>query len=52
MNPVTAVLEAGRELIIGAPADALLAFGAAAGLMALTAIWAVTGLRRAERASA
>jgi ABC-2 type transport system permease protein len=50
-NPVTAVLEAGRELIIAAPADALLAFGAAAGLMALMALWAVTGLRRAERAS-
>ena len=52
VNPITAVLEAGRELIIGAPADALLAFGAAAGLMSLMALWAVTGLRRAERASA
>jgi ABC-2 type transport system permease protein len=51
-NPVTAVLEAGRELIIGLPAETLLAFAAAAGLMALTALWAVTGLRRAERASA
>ena len=51
-NPVTAVLEAGRELVIGAPAEGLLAFAAAAGLMALTALWAVTGLRRAERASA
>ena len=51
-NPVTAVLEAGRELIIGAPAEMLLAFGAAAGLMALMVLWAVTGLRRAERASA
>jgi ABC-2 type transport system permease protein len=50
-NPVTAVLEAGRELIIGLPAETLLAFGAAAGLMALTAVWAVTGLRRAERAA-
>ena len=48
---MTAVLEAGRELIIGAPADVLLAFGAAAGLMAVMAIWAVTGLRRAERAA-
>jgi ABC-2 type transport system permease protein len=51
-NPITAVLEAGRELIIGAPAEMLLAVGAAAGLMTLTAIWALTGLRRAERASA
>ena len=52
VNPVTAVLEAGRELIIGAPADMLLAVGAAGGLIALTAVWAVTGLRRAERSTA
>jgi ABC-2 type transport system permease protein len=51
-NPVTAVLEAGREWIIGLPAETFLALGAAAGLMALTAMWAVTGLRRAERAAA
>jgi ABC-2 type transport system permease protein len=50
-NPITAVLEAGRELILGAPADALLAFGAAAGLMSVMALWAVTGLRRAELAA-
>ena len=50
-NPVTAVIEAGRELIIGAPADGVLAFGAAIGLMALMATWAITGLRRAERAA-
>lgn len=49
-NPLTAVLEAGREWIIGAPADAALAFGAAAALMAVMAIWALTGLRRAVRA--
>jgi ABC-2 type transport system permease protein len=51
-NPITAVIEAGREWIIGAPADTLLALGAAAGLLALTTMWAVTGLRRAERAAA
>ena len=52
VNPITAVIEAIRELIIGAPAEGLLALGAAAGLMAAMALWAVTGLRRAERATA
>jgi len=47
-NPITALLEAGRELIIGAPAETLLAFGAAAGLLGVMALWALTGLRRAE----
>jgi ABC-2 type transport system permease protein len=51
-NPITAVLEAGREMIIGAPADTLLALAAGAGLVALTVVWAITGLRRAERAAA
>jgi ABC-2 type transport system permease protein len=50
VNPVTAVLEAGREWIIGAPAEALLAFGAAAGLIVLTGTWALRGLRAAEAA--
>lgn len=49
-NPMTATLEAGRNLIIGAPADTLLAVGVAAGLIALTLNWARTGLRRAEAA--
>ncbi len=49
-NPMTATLEAGRSLIIGAPADALLAIGVGAGLMAVMASWAWTGLRRAEAA--
>jgi len=49
-NPITAMLEAGRSLIIGAPADALLAIAIAAGLIAAMATWAWTGLRRAEAA--
>jgi len=49
-NPMTATLEAGRNLIIGAPAETLLAVGVAAGLIALTLNWARTGLRRAEAA--
>lgn len=49
-NPMTATLEAGRNLIIGAPAETLLAVGVAAGLIAVTINWARTGLRRAEAA--
>jgi ABC-2 type transport system permease protein len=51
-NPLTALLEAGRELAIGGPADLLLAFGVVGGLIAVMVTWAVTGLRRAERAPA
>ena len=49
-NPMTAVLEAGRNLVIGAPAETFLAIGIAAGLITLMATWAWTGLRRAEAA--
>jgi ABC-2 type transport system permease protein len=50
VNPMTAVLEAGRNLIIGAPAQTLLAVGVAAGLIVVMINWARTGLRRAEAA--
>jgi ABC-2 type transport system permease protein len=49
-NPMTALLEAGRNLVIGLDAQALLAFGVVAGLIAVMVTWALTGLRRAERA--
>ncbi|MDQ4048892.1 MAG: ABC transporter permease [Actinomycetota bacterium] len=49
-NPITAVVEEGRELIAGASADALLAFAAAAALALLLSAWALRGLRRAEAA--
>ena len=49
-NPMTAVLEAGRNLIIGAPAETLLAVGVAAGLIAAMLLWARGGLRSAEAA--
>ena len=49
-NPMTATLEAGRNLVIGAPAETLLALGVAAGLIAVMLNWARTGLRRAEAA--
>lgn len=50
VNPFTATLEAGRNLVIGAPAETLLALGVAAGLILVTINWARTGLRRAEAA--
>ena len=50
VNPMTAMLEAGRNLIIGAPAETLLALGVAAGLILVMFNWARTGLRRAEAA--
>jgi len=50
-NPLTAVLEAAREWVIGGSAEAGLAFGAAIGLAVVMAAWAMTGLRRAERAA-
>jgi ABC-2 type transport system permease protein len=50
VNPMTAMLEAGRNLIIGAPAETLLAVGIALGLIAVMLNWARTGLRRAEAA--
>jgi ABC-2 type transport system permease protein len=49
-NPLTALLTAGRGFLAGAPDDAALAFACALGLIAVMAVWAVTGLRRAERA--
>jgi ABC-2 type transport system permease protein len=49
-NPMTAMLEAGRNLVIGAPAQTLAALGIAAGLILLMLNWARTGLRRAEAA--
>jgi ABC-2 type transport system permease protein len=50
VNPMTAALEAGRDLIIGAPAQTFLALGVAAGLILVMINWARTGLRRAEAA--
>jgi ABC-2 type transport system permease protein len=49
-NPVTFLVEAGRGLIDGHPTQILTAFAIALGLMALFAVWARTGLSRAERA--
>ena len=48
-NPVTAILEAGRGFIAGRPDHGGVAFACAAGMFAVMAAWAMTGLRRAER---
>ncbi len=50
INPVTALLEAGRGFISGDPTTVVPAFAAAAGLALLLATWARGGLRRAEAA--
>ena len=47
---MTYFLEAGRGFISGEPIYVGLAFGAALGLAALFALWAVRGLRTAEAA--
>jgi len=48
-NPLTAVLTAARGFISGRPTHVALSFACALGLAALFGIWALRGLRRAER---
>ena len=50
VNPITAVVEAGRELISGGHADLALAFAALAAVGVVFAMWAVRGVRAAEAA--
>jgi ABC-2 type transport system permease protein len=50
VNPLTFLLEAGRGFIDGQPTQRLAAFSIAAGLLLVFAVWARTGLARAERA--
>jgi len=50
VNPVTPLLETGRDFISGEHANLLLAAGVALGLVVLFAVWAVRGLRSAEAA--
>jgi ABC-2 type transport system permease protein len=49
-DPITHVMEAGRELLAGQPADFAAALAIALGLVALLAIFALRGLRKAEAA--
>jgi ABC-type multidrug transport system permease subunit len=50
VNPVTPLLETGRDFISGGHANLLLAAGVALGLVVVFAVWAVRGLRSAEAA--
>ena len=50
VNPATAFLEAGRGFVSGQPTLVGPAFGLAVALAALFALWALRGLRSAERA--
>ncbi len=50
INPLTALLEAGRGFLYGQPAVVTAAFAAACGLVALFSLWALRGLRQMERA--
>jgi ABC-2 type transport system permease protein len=50
VNPVTRVLESGRGLLAGAPTQVGVAFAVAFSLASLLSLWALRGLRSAERA--
>jgi ABC-type multidrug transport system permease subunit len=50
VNPLTFILESGRGFIQGEPTQVLPAFGLAAALVVVFAVWARSGLRSAERA--
>ena len=50
VNPVTRVLEAGRGLLAGTPTEVGTAFAVVLGLMVAFSLWALRGLRSAERA--
>ena len=50
LNPITPMVEAGRELISGGSLHVLLAFGCGLGLVLVFSVWAIGGLRSAEAA--
>ena len=50
VNPITAIVEGGRDLISGQSFPVGVAFGLALALPLAFSFWAVRGLRRAERA--
>lgn len=50
VNPITPIVEAGRQFIAGGSPDALLGYAAVVGLLVVMAAWALAGLRRAEAA--
>ena len=50
INPFTALIEGGRDLLSGGDVRVWLVYGVVLALLALFAVWAVRGLRRAEAA--
>jgi ABC-2 type transport system permease protein len=50
VNPLTALIEGGRDLISGGDFDSVLVYGVALALLAAFTVWGVRGLRRAEAA--
>ena len=50
VNPFTAIIEGGRDLLSGQTFDALLAYGLAVALVAAFGVWSVRGMRKAEAA--
>jgi ABC-type multidrug transport system permease subunit len=50
INPFTALVEGGRDLISGGDVKVWLVYGAVLALLAVFAVWGVRGLRRAEAA--
>lgn len=49
INPLTPAVEAGRNFLAHKPAHVALAFGATAALIVVFSLWAVRGMRAAER---
>jgi ABC-type multidrug transport system permease subunit len=50
LNPMTVLVEGGRDLIAGTGAEALALYGVAAALVVAFGAWGLRGLRRAEAA--
>ena len=50
VNPFTALVEGGRDLLSGQPFDVWLMFAIAIALLLAFTVWGVRGLRRAEAA--
>lgn len=49
-NPITPIVELARDLLAGGPDFHLIGFAAVGAMAAIFAVWAVTGMRSAERA--
>ena len=50
VNPITYIVTAGRGFVAGEPTDVGLAFASGGALVTVFLVWAIFGLRRAERA--